>query len=1199
MRTLSALQVAATSALVCAIALPVHAQGTQPARTAPAARLPAALRATEKPDLTKDPTLYVVSYAHLDTEWRWEYPQTIRDYLSKTLHQNFTLFEKYPDYIFSFSGSNRYRLMREYFPADYATLKKYVAAGRWFPAGNSIEEGDVNAPSAEGLMRQFLYGGEYFRKDFGKTSLEFMIPDCFGFPWSLPSLLAHAGIKGFSTQKLTWGSSVPDQPTTPYGETGKGIPFNVGQWIGPDGKGVVAALNPGTYGGSFRADPSTAQALDNRPTGGNAFQTQTFMARLQENKQKLGILADYHYIGTGDTGGSPSDSSVFWLQRAVENTKNPIHVISSNSDQFFKDLTAANIARLPKYSGEMELTNHSAGSLTSQSYEKYLIRENEILADAAERASVAAQWLGGRAYPLQRLNDAWTLALAGHFHDIAAGTATPKSYEFSWNDGIIAMNQFSGVIASATQAVTSALNTQSTGTPIVVYNTLNVAREDVVDAMVPFATQPTAVRVAGPDGKDVPAQVNGWASGMARVVFVAKVPSVGYAVYDVRSADGLTAAPPGALTVSENALENERYRVQVDRNGDVSSVFDKSLNKELLAAPVRLAFLQDVPSQWPAWNMDWADNRREPRAYLSGPAQIVVSERGPARVSLTITRQADSSRFAQTISLSAGDAGKRVEFSNVVDWRMPATALKATFVLAAGDTVATYNWGVGTIKRANAYDRKFEVPSHQWIDQTNRDGAFGVTVLTDYKNGSDKFNDNTLRLTLIKTPGLPGGRGSYGDQTTQDMGHHVFSFGLAGHRGDWRAEQTDWQGQRLNQPLLAFEVSKHAGSLGKSFSLLTINNSRVGLMALKKAENSNEVIVRINELDGKAQQNVHLKFAGAVVEAREVTGQEQPLGPATITDGEVVTSLTPYTLRTFAVRLAPSATQVTPAASVALALPYDRSVASNDSTHSDVGFDADGRALPAEMLPASIAYGGISFKLASAKTGTPNAVIPNGQVITLPQGRFTRLYLLAASSEGDQRATFWMGSAPVDLWIQGWSGYIGQWDNRVWKRVPAPAPTPAEVAAQARTDSIRLAAAVARLDSVRLVRGDTVAALQAVGRASGAGGGGGGRGAGGGGGGGGGGRAQGPRLVDAVDVISPAYIKPAPIAWFASHRHTATGENEYYAYSYLFAYALDIPANTKTVTLPYHDKIRILAMTVANEAAPVRTATANVAGAWR
>ena len=158
-----------------------------------------------RPNLANERTLYVVGYAHLDTEWRWEYPQTIGEYLPKTLRNNFALFEKYPHYIFNFTGANRYRLMKEYNPADFARLKQYVAAGRWYPAGSSMEEGDVNSPNAESIIRQILYGNNWFRKEFGMASEEYMLPDCFGFPASLPSLLAHAGIKGFSTQKLSSG----------------------------------------------------------------------------------------------------------------------------------------------------------------------------------------------------------------------------------------------------------------------------------------------------------------------------------------------------------------------------------------------------------------------------------------------------------------------------------------------------------------------------------------------------------------------------------------------------------------------------------------------------------------------------------------------------------------------------------------------------------------------------------------------------------------------------------------------------------------------------------------------------------------------------------------------------------------------------------------------------------------------------------
>src|SRR5512146_3481607 len=111
--------------------------------TAPA---DAQTRKNVAPDLTKQRVLYVVPYAHLDTEWRWDYPKTISEYLPHTMRDNFALFEKFPDYVFSFSGANRYRLMKEYYPADFARLKSYVEKGRWFPSGSSMEENDVNNP---------------------------------------------------------------------------------------------------------------------------------------------------------------------------------------------------------------------------------------------------------------------------------------------------------------------------------------------------------------------------------------------------------------------------------------------------------------------------------------------------------------------------------------------------------------------------------------------------------------------------------------------------------------------------------------------------------------------------------------------------------------------------------------------------------------------------------------------------------------------------------------------------------------------------------------------------------------------------------------------------------------------------------------------------------------------------------------------
>jgi alpha-mannosidase len=1088
-------------------------------------------------DLSKDPTLYVVGYAHLDTQWRWEYPRVINDYIPKTMHDNFALFEKYPHYIFNFSGANRYRMMKEYWPADYARVKQYVAAGRWFPAGSSMEESDVNSASAESIFRQILYGNKFFQREFGKTSAEYMLPDCFGFPASLPSILAHAGIKGFSTQKLTWNSAAPGGGPGSIEETPRGIPFNVGWWQGPDGRGVIAAFNPGSYGGQIREDISRSPVI----TDPNALNNPVdWPARVQRNGRVSGLFTDYHYYGTGDTGGAPREDSVRMVESIVSKNDGPLKVVSSTAEEMFLNIRLDQIKGLPRYEGDLLLTDHSAGSITSEAYQKRWNRKNELLADAAEKASVGAAWLGSRIYPQQRLNNAWTLVMGGQFHDILPGTATPKAFEFSWNDDVIAMNQFAGVLTSATEGIASEMNTQTRGAAIVVYNPLNIEREDVVEATVSLPLGSVyVVHVIGPDGHEVPAQVSGYEGGATKLLFLARAPSVGYAVYDVKLGPPDVLRKPSELKATDSSLENQRYRVQLNTDGDVASIFDKKLNRELLEAPLRLAFKNDTPSQWPAWNMDWADQQKPPRAYVSGPAEIHVVENGPARVAIEVRRETEGSRFLQIVSLSAGDAGNRVEFSNVIDWKTSNANLKATFPLTAANAKATYNWDIGTIERGNNDERKFEVPSHQWFDLTDRSGAFGVTILSDCKYGSDKPDDKTLRLTLLRTPGISP-RAGYADQATQDWGRHRFVYGLAAHAGDWRRERTDWQAQRLNQPLIAFESSKHEGRLGKTFSILRLNTDRVRVLALKKAEDTDELIVRMVELDGRGVPDVRVSFPAPVIAAREVNAQELPLGQATVVDGALVTSLTRFQPRTFALKLASqSALKSRMPQSQHLILPYDLAVATADGERIKAGFDGEGAALPAEMLPGEIGYGAITFRLSTAKA---NALVPRGQTIQLPAG-VRRLYVLAASVSGDEKATFRIGNESSELTIQNWGGFIGQWYDRQWKET--------EVKIPPRTPPPDIPPDIAALLQRTRTRTDPYGEM--IG-------------------------------------ITPGFIKRAPLAWFASHHHTVAGTNEAYAYSYLFAYTIDVPVNATTLTLPNDDRVRILAITGSNERDTVRAA---------
>lgn len=957
--------------------------------------------AKPKYDLSKDKVLYCIGYAHLDTQWRWDFQTTIDEYVRDTLDHNFDRIDKYPGYVFNFTGSVRYEMMREYYPEKYARLKKYIDQGRWFVSGSSVDEGDVNVPSAEATIRQVLYGNQYFRREFGKESVDYMLPDCFGFPASMPSIWAHCGLKGFSTQKLTWGSAV-------------GIPFKIGVWEGPDGHSVIAALDPGAYVGAVEGPVQT---------------NEKWVGRVNDNGEKYGVWADFHYYGVGDQGGAPKEKDVKNYVESMNAENPPIQIALTSSDQMYKDITPVQKDHLPRYKGDLLLTEHSAGTLTSQSYMKRWNRKNELLADAAERAAVAADWLGGAAYPFERIHLGWVRLLANQMHDILPGTSLPKAYQYSWNDEIIASNEFASVLTDSVGAVSRALdtNTGAGGVPVVVYNPITIDREDVVEATVAFSGPVFHVRVEGPDGKEVPSQVIGRVANKATVLFLAKVPAVSWSVYSVHAAK-LSPSDDGALKVTEDRLENEHYIVSIDKNGDVASIKDKGNGgRELLAAPAQLEFTYERPANWPAWNMDWADRQKPREGVVDGPAKVRIVEDGPVRVAIEVEREARNSKFKQTIRLARGDGGRRVEFANEIDWQSAECALRAAFPLKISNEKATYNWGMGTIERSNNNPVKYEVPSHEWFELTDSSGDYGVSILEDSKFGSDKPADDKVRLTLLYSPGV---RSGYMDQHSQDWGRHEIVYAVYGHAGDHVAGGSEWQGRRLNQPLRAFVAPKHEGNLGKQFQLAKTSTPNVGIRAIKKAEDDDGYVVRIQEIAGKSG-NVEIAFGAPVVEAYEADGQERRIGDATIANGKIAASMTPFLPKTFVVKLAKAGDRLDEPKGKVVALDYNTDCFSSDAARGDGAIDSKGRSMPAEMLPEQLTIDGVRFQFGSTGSKAENAVICSGQTIELPGGPHNRVYLIAAA-DGDTDAKLTIGKKQHNWHVQNWTGFVGQWDDREW-----------------------------------------------------------------------------------------------------------------------------------------------------------------------
>ncbi len=962
-----------------------------------------------KYDISKERVLYTVGYTHLDTEYEWDYKTTVSEYLKNTMTENFRLFEKYPDYVYSFTGARRYQLMKEYHPEIYKKLKGFIDQGRWNVSGSSMDEAEVNASSPESVIRQILYGNNYFRSEFGKESVDYMLPDCFGFVANLPSVLHYAGLIGFSTQKLTINSFKAANP----------IPFNVGIWNGPDGKGVVACLDATDYDGDILPRLDLDKYWNNR---------------LDEDQAKYGISFDYRYYGCGDMGGGLRDRDVIYAQGSLNNPDSKLKVVMTSSDQMYKDITPEIRKKLPVYTGDLLLIEHSAGSMTSQSYMKRLNRKNEILAQSAEQMASMAKTLTNAAYPTEKLNRSWALVLGSQMHDVLPGTAIPSGFKLAWNDEFIAQNGFAEVLKNSLAEVSSQLNTQTKGRSVAVYNPVAIAREDVCTAELSFDKMPSHLQVFDSKGKEVPSQIISRSNNKVKLIFLSRIPSLGVTIYEVRESATASKLKTESLAIEPNILENEYYKVSIDDKGDIASILDKIQNRELLQKPARLEFQAESPKREPAWNMFWSDRQKPPFAFMNEEVSVKMIENGPVRVSFEVSRKGQNSEITQIISLSAGAAGKRVEVANKLDWQSTGVCLKAAFPFTAENENATYNLGAGTIQRATNVENKFEVPSKKWFDLTDQSGKFGVSVLEDCRYGSDKPDANTLRLTLEYTPSAklcP----TWLYQASQDWGIQDIKYGLYSHSGDWSQSETQWQAEFLNTPLIAYEVPKHAGNAGNSFSFLTINSPKVGLMALKKAEQNDYLIVRINELTGNDQTGVNLKFAGKILDAYEVNGQEQKIGEAGISGNVLNFDLSHYTIRSYAVKLA-SATQAA-TEQLVVELDYDQDVMSFDDNRTDGDmcpvYDPTDHGhvenYPAEMMPSELVSEGVKFKIGSTADLQKNVLTCKGQTIKLPVGNFNKVYILASATD-ETLGTFSVNGNPVKLKIPKWFGFIGQHYDR-------------------------------------------------------------------------------------------------------------------------------------------------------------------------
>lgn len=937
---------------------------------------------------------YMVADAHLDTQWNWDIQTTIKEYVWNTLNQNLFLLNQYPDYIFNFEGGVKYAWMKEYYPSEYELMKAFVKAGRWHVSGASWDATDTLVPSIESFIRNIMLGQEFYRKELGVESTDIFLPDCFGFGWTLPTVAAHCGLIGFSSQKLDWRNN----PF--YGKSKH--PFTIGLWKGVDGASIMLA-----HGYDYGRRWNNEDLSKNKD--------------LMELSKRTPLNTVYRYYGTGDVGGSPTIASVASVEKGI-NGDGPLKIISATSDQLFKDYQPYNAhSELSVFDGELLMDVHGTGCYTSQAAMKLYNRQNELLGDAAERASVAAALLGTAEYPGKSLTESWQRFIFHQFHDDLTGTSIPRAYEFSWNDELLSLKQFSGILTHAVESVAGKLDTRVKGTPVVLYNASGFKATDVVTMEVEASRFPKGVAVYNEQGKQVASQLVSYTDGKVRLLVEATVPANGYAVYDVR----LSGEGKKVSVVEAASIENSLYKLTLNENGDITSLLDKKNNKELVKAgkAIRLAlFTENESFEWPAWEILKKTVDATPIS-ITEDVKMTLCENGALRKTLCVEKRHGDSFFRQYIHLYEGALAHRIDFTNEVDWQSTNALLKAEFPLNLNNEKATYDLGVGSVQRGNNILTAYEVYAQYWADLTEANGSYGVSIMNDSKYGWDKPDNNTLRLTLLHTPKT---KRNYAYQDRQDFGRHIFTYSLVGHAGALDVVQTRENAELLNQRIKAFATGKHRGELGKSYSLASSDNRNVLIKALKKAESSDEYVVRVYEAAGKRAQKASIVFADDLVAAVEADGTEKTIGKAAFSGNRLEVSVNPNSIKTYKVRFASNKKVQTVAESLPLA--YDKKCFSWNEFKAAADFES-GYSYAAELIPAEMNVHGVPFKLETREE--LNGMACKGNVLKLPVNHaYNRLYILAAAaSDKDVKGIFRAGKSAQEIIVPSYTGFIGQWGH--------------------------------------------------------------------------------------------------------------------------------------------------------------------------
>lgn len=769
-----------------------------------------------------NPTIFAIGHAHIDPVWRWNKDEGYAEVFA-TFRSALDRMKEFPDVAFIASSAQFYEWVAKADASMFNEIKQRVDEGRWNIVGGWWIEPDLNCPSGESLVRQGLYGQEFFQKNFGRKVRVGFNPDSFGHPWTLPQILNLQELHAYCFMR-------PNKNEKPD------IQAPLFNWQSPDGSKVLAVQITGSY------DYDNSEKFE------------AYIEKIRERyaKDLPGTNTFPFFYGVGNHGGGPTIANINKIKELAAGKYPNIHF--GTLEGFVNKIKPMQNS-FPLLNDELQ--HHARGCYSACSDVKMWNRQAEIALLSAEKISSLATALFNMPDETARLRESWKKVLFNQFHDIMAGSAIESAYFDAHNDFGYAVSEAKDIQSKGLQELIMHVNTADTAfknsTPFMVFNPCAWAVKTYIHVEMENDDEKVSPALYDADGKEVAYQVVRTAGAKVKwrtsIIFEGEIPAFGYEVFRM---DFNNLKKPVTsdekLIVTENSLENEFVKITFDRQtGYISSYFDKKNNRELLSKPGAVPIVLNDPGDTWGHNIvayDQITGRFE-------KPEFTIFETGPERASLEIRMHYGNSSIIQNFSLykNSGELNCMV----TLDWHEIQNMLKISIPTVLPEGKLTYSIPYGFIERPMNGN---EEPGQTWIDISGNDarGAFGISLLNDSKCGYS-VKDGNMQLTVLHSTAwshhIPDTVNVNDGYRYMEQGIHEFTYKLVPHEGDWRYGDIARKSEEYLMKPIVFLTNNHTGALPERNSFITLTGEGVSISAAKIAEDQNGWVLRCVELNGK------------------------------------------------------------------------------------------------------------------------------------------------------------------------------------------------------------------------------------------------------------------------------------------------------------------------------------------------------------